>query len=127
MGRRIRNAIVRQPLPANLEADIRAAYARLADESGKADDEVSFAVRSSATAEDLPDASFAGQQETFLNVTGIDAILDAIKEVYASLYNDRAIAYRVHHRFEHEADQLASAVDKLDGWREWATAHVVPR
>jgi pyruvate, water dikinase len=90
VGRRMRDAIVQQPLPASLEADIRTAYARLA---GEADDEASFAVRSSATAEDLPDASFAGQQETFLNVTGIDAILDAIKEVYASLYNDRAIAY----------------------------------
>jgi pyruvate,water dikinase len=82
VGRRIRKAISRQPLPANLEADIRTAYAQLAGESGDAaDDNSSFAVRSSATAEDLPDASFAGQQETFLNVAGIDAILDAIKEV----------------------------------------------
>ena len=77
------------------------------------DDSVSFAVRSSATAEDLPDASFAGQQETFLNVRGIDAILDAIKEVFASLYNDRAIAYRVHHRFEHDAVALSVGVQRM--------------
>ena len=74
---------------------------------------MSFAVRSSATAEDLPDASFAGQQETFLNVRGIDAILDAIKKVFASLYNDRAIAYRVHHRFEHDAVALSAGVQRM--------------
>ena len=74
---------------------------------------MSFAVRSSATAEDLPDASFAGQQETFLNVRGIDAILDAIKEVFASLYNDRAIAYRVHHGFEHDAVALSAGVQRM--------------
>ena len=114
VGHRIRSAIIRQPLPANLEADIRTAYARLAGESANAAlDNVSFAVRSSATAEDLPDASFAGQQETFLNVRGIDAILDAIKEVYASLYNDRAIAYRVHHRFEHDAVALSVGVQRM--------------
>ena len=113
VGRRIRDAITQQPLPANLEADIRGAYARLADESGNASDDVSFAVRSSATAEDLPDASFAGQQETFLNVRGIDAILDAIKKVFASLYNDRAIAYRVHHGFEHDAVALSAGVQRM--------------
>jgi pyruvate,water dikinase len=114
VGHRIRSAIIRQSLPANLEADIRTAYARLAGESANASpDNVSFAVRSSATAEDLPDASFAGQQETFLNVRGIDAILDAIKEVYASLYNDRAIAYRVHHRFEHDAVALSVGVQRM--------------
>ena|SRR5688572_18541709 len=96
-GKQIRDAVVTQPFPPDLEADIRTAYDRLAGPGGDA----SFAVRSSATAEDLPDASFAGQQETFLNVRGIDAILTAIREVFASLYNDRAIAYRVHHRFEH--------------------------
>jgi pyruvate, water dikinase len=74
---------------------------------------VSFAVRSSATAEDLPDASFAGQQETFLNVRGIEAILAAIKEVFASLYNDRAIAYRVHHKFEHDAVALSAGVQRM--------------
>jgi pyruvate,water dikinase len=113
VGSRIREAVIRQPLPADLEADIRKAYTRLAGESGNSENEVSFAVRSSATAEDLPDASFAGQQETFLNVSGIDAILTAIKKVFASLYNDRAIAYRVHHRFEHEAVALSAGVQRM--------------
>ena len=70
-------------------------------------------MRSSATAEDLPDASFAGQQETFLNVRGIDAVLLAIQEVFASLYNDRAIAYRVHHGFEHETVALSAGVQRM--------------
>ncbi len=113
VGSRIREAVIQQPLPADLEADIRKAYTRLAGESGSSEDGVSFAVRSSATAEDLPDASFAGQQETFLNVSGIDAILTAIKKVFASLYNDRAIAYRVHHRFEHEAVALSAGVQRM--------------
>ncbi len=113
VGSRIRQAVIQQPLPADLEADIRKAYTRLAGESGSSEDGVSFAVRSSATAEDLPDASFAGQQETFLNVSGIDAILTAIKKVFASLYNDRAIAYRVHHRFEHEAVALSAGVQRM--------------
>ncbi|HET9647414.1 MAG TPA: phosphoenolpyruvate synthase [Microlunatus sp.] len=109
VGRRIRTAVVEQPFPADLETDIRAAYAQLAGD----DDEASFAVRSSATAEDLPDASFAGQQETFLNVRGIEAILTAIREVFASLYNDRAIAYRVHHAFAHEAVALSAGVQRM--------------
>jgi pyruvate,water dikinase len=114
VGRRIREAVAKQPFPANLEADIRSAYARLAEDSaGASGDLASFAVRSSATAEDLPDASFAGQQETFLNVRGIDAILAAIKEVFASLYNDRAIAYRVHHGFAHEAVALSAGVQRM--------------
>jgi pyruvate,water dikinase len=114
VGRRIREAMIRQPLPANLEADIRAAYTGLAGQSANAaSDAVSFAVRSSATAEDLPDASFAGQQETYLNVRGIDAILEAIKNVFASLYNDRAIAYRVHHRFEHDAVGISAGVQRM--------------
>jgi pyruvate, water dikinase len=113
LGRKIRTAVSRQPFPANLEADIRAAYARLVDDSGNAPDALSFAVRSSATAEDLPDASFAGQQETFLNVRGIDAVLVAIKEVFASLYNDRAIAYRVHHGFAHDAVALSAGVQRM--------------
>jgi pyruvate,water dikinase len=113
VGSRIRQAVIQQPLPADLEADIRKAYTRLAGESGGSEDGVSFAVRSSATAEDLPNASFAGQQETFLNVSGIDAILTAIKKVFASLYNDRAIAYRVHHRFEHEAVALSAGVQRM--------------
>jgi pyruvate,water dikinase len=109
-GREIRELVIAQPFPAALEEGIRAAYAQLAEGSGE---EASFAVRSSATAEDLPDASFAGQQETFLNVRGIDAVLLAIREVFASLYNDRAIAYRVHHDFEHAAVALSAGVQKM--------------
>jgi pyruvate,water dikinase len=108
-GRQIRDAVVAQPFPPDLEADIRTAYEQLAGPRGDA----SFAVRSSATAEDLPDASFAGQQETFLNVRGIDAILTAIREVFASLYNDRAIAYRVHHAFDHDAVALSAGVQRM--------------
>ena len=106
---RIRAAVVEQPFPADLEADIRTAYDRLAG----GEDERSFAVRSSATAEDLPDASFAGQQETFLNIRGIDAILVAIRQVFASLFNDRAIAYRVHHGFAHELVALSAGVQQM--------------
>jgi len=110
VGREIRAAVVEQPFPDDLEVDIRAAYERLVAES---EGEPSFAVRSSATAEDLPDASFAGQQETFLNVRGIEAILTAIREVYASLYNDRAIAYRVHHGFAHADVALSAGVQRM--------------
>jgi pyruvate,water dikinase len=110
VGSEIRTAVVEQPFPADLEADVREAYDRLVEESGG---EASFAVRSSATAEDLPDASFAGQQETFLNVRGIDAVLTAIREVFASLYNDRAIAYRVHHGFEHADVSLSAGVQRM--------------
>ncbi len=109
VGRRVRAAIVAQPLPADVEAEIRAAYEQLAGDSPDA----SFAVRSSATAEDLPDASFAGQQETFLNIRGTDAVIQSVKEVYASLYNDRAIAYRVHHGFEHETVALSAGVQRM--------------
>ncbi|MDN5763205.1 MAG: phosphoenolpyruvate synthase [Microlunatus sp.] len=109
VGAEIRRTVIEQPFPADLEADIRTAYERLAGE----DAEASFAVRSSATAEDLPEASFAGQQETFLNIRGIDAVLTAIREVFASLYNDRAIAYRVHHAFEHEAVALSAGVQQM--------------
>lgn len=110
VGREIRAAVVEQPFPDDLEADIRTAYDQLAAET---EGEPSFAVRSSATAEDLPDASFAGQQETFLNVRGIDAILLAIREVFASLYNDRAIAYRVHHGFAHADVGLSAGVQRM--------------
>ena len=96
--------------PPDLETDIRAAYEQLV---AGAPGEVTWAVRSSATAEDLPDASFAGQQETFLNVTGIDNILLAIKKVFASLYNDRAIAYRVHQRFDHDDVALSAGVQRM--------------
>jgi pyruvate,water dikinase len=109
VGHRIRTAVLEQPFPSDLEADIRAAYAQLAGD----DADLSVAVRSSATAEDLPDASFAGQQETFLNIRGIDAVLRAIHEVLASLYNDRAIAYRVHHRFAHETVALSAGVQRM--------------
>ncbi len=108
-GERIRALVVAQEFPPQLEAEIRAAYEKLAGGDG----ELSFAVRSSATAEDLPDASFAGQQETFLNVRGIEAILTAIREVFASLYNDRAIAYRVHHGFAHEQVALSAGVQRM--------------
>jgi pyruvate, water dikinase len=114
VGRKIREAVIKQPLPASLAAEISTAYAQLAgDPSGTSGESESFAVRSSATAEDLPDASFAGQQETFLNVRGINAILEAIKKVFASLYNDRAIAYRVHHRFEHDAVGISAGVQRM--------------
>ncbi len=110
VGAQIRQWIEDQPFPAQLEADIRDAFAEL----GTAEvGERSFAVRSSATAEDLPDASFAGQQETFLNVRGIDNILDAIKSVFASLYNDRAIAYRVHNDYAHLDVALSAGVQQM--------------
>lgn len=112
VGREIRTAVVEQPFPEDLEADIRAAYDRLVGEYD-GEGEPSFAVRSSATAEDLPDASFAGQQETFLNVRGIDAVLHAVREVFASLYNDRAIAYRVHHGFAHADVGLSAGVQRM--------------
>lgn len=110
VGGRIREAVEEQPFPPDLEEEIRGAYDRLAGEQGA---EASFAVRSSATAEDLPDASFAGQQETFLNVRGIDAVLTAIKRVFASLYNDRAIAYRVHSDFDHSVVALSAGVQRM--------------
>ncbi len=113
VGQEIRTAVVEQPFPPDLEADVRTAYSRLDSDVGSAGGDLSFAVRSSATAEDLPDASFAGQQETFLNVRGIDAVLTAIREVYASLYNDRAIAYRVHHGFEHAAVGISAGVQRM--------------
>lgn len=109
VGREIREAVATRDFPQDLEQDIRAAY----DELVAGRDDVSFAVRSSATAEDLPDASFAGQQETFLNITGIDGVLQAIREVFASLYNDRAIAYRVHHDFDHDAVALSAGVQQM--------------
>ena len=105
----MRAAIVEQPLQPALEQEVRDAYAKLSE----GDDQASFAVRSSATAEDLPDASFAGQQETFLNIRGIESVLTAIREVFASLYNDRAIAYRVHHGFEHADVALSAGVQRM--------------
>ncbi len=108
-GADIRAWVEAQPFPPSLEQDIRAAFADLSGDNPQA----SFAVRSSATAEDLPDASFAGQQETFLNVVGIDAILHKMKEVFASLYNDRAISYRVHKGFAHADVALSAGVQRM--------------
>ena len=110
-GPRIRGWVMEQPFPAALEAAIDAAFARLTAEAGTA--AVSWAVRSSATAEDLPDASFAGQQETFLNVEGLDNIKHRIKEVFASLFNDRAISYRVHQGFEHRNVALSAGIQRM--------------
>ena len=109
-GEKIREWILATPLPPKLEAAIKGAYEQLAAESG---DKMSFAVRSSATAEDLPDASFAGQQETFLNIHGYDNILTAVKETFASLYNDRAIAYRVHKGFAHADVALSAGIQRM--------------
>ena len=107
-GSQIRQWLVETPLPKQLDQDIRAAFAIL-DADGKG----SFAVRSSATAEDLPDASFAGQQETFLNVVGIDDVIDKIRHVFASLYNDRAISYRVHKGFAHADVALSAGIQRM--------------
>ena len=109
-GAEIRNWIVETPFQPRLLGEIKQYYQTLAADSSK---EMSFAVRSSATAEDLPDASFAGQQETFLNVVGIDNVLEAIKHVFASLYNDRAISYRVHKGFTHAEVALSAGVQRM--------------
>ena len=108
-GAEIRGWVEAQPFPADLEKAIRDAFVVLAGDNLQA----SFAVRSSATAEDLPDASFAGQQETFLNVVGIEDILHKMKEVFASLYNDRAISYRVHKGFAHDVVALSAGVQRM--------------
>ncbi len=108
-GAEIRAMVEAQPFPADLEKAIREEFIRL--QGGNA--EASFAVRSSATAEDLPDASFAGQQETFLNVVGIEDVLHKMKEVFASLYNDRAISYRVHKGFAHADVALSAGVQRM--------------
>ncbi|PHR66963.1 MAG: phosphoenolpyruvate synthase [Idiomarina sp.] len=108
-GKKIRQWVIETPFQPELDQAIRAAYEQL---SG-GNDEVSFAVRSSATAEDMPDASFAGQQETFLNVRGIDAIMEAIKHVFASLFNDRAISYRVHQGYDHRGVALSAGIQRM--------------
>ncbi len=107
-GKKIREMIIEQELPKDLEQEIREAFIEMSN-----GEDIAVAVRSSATAEDLPDASFAGQQETFLNIKGIDNVLMAIKEVFASLYNDRAIAYRVHKGFEHAGVALSAGVQRM--------------
>jgi pyruvate, water dikinase len=109
VGGEIRAMVEAQPFPADLEKAIREAFITLSSGNPAA----SFAVRSSATAEDLPDASFAGQQETFLNVVGIDTVLHKMKEVFASLYNDRAISYRVHKGFAHADVALSAGVQRM--------------
>ncbi|MFA5702484.1 MAG: phosphoenolpyruvate synthase [Advenella sp.] len=107
-GAEIRQWIIDEPFSAEFENQIREAYAQL-----DADGNGSFAVRSSATAEDLPDASFAGQQETFLNVAGIEDVLDKIRHVFASLYNDRAISYRVHKGYAHAEVALSAGIQRM--------------
>jgi pyruvate,water dikinase len=109
-GKTIRQWVVEAPFPEELENAVTAAYKKL---TGGVENPPSVAVRSSATAEDLPDASFAGQQETFLNVQGLDEVLVAIKEVFASLYNDRAISYRVHQGFAHEEVALSAGIQRM--------------
>jgi pyruvate,water dikinase len=109
-GHQIRTWIAEEPLPRQLHTDIELAWKEMVTDRG---DEMSVAVRSSATAEDLPEASFAGQQETFLNISGLPQLLSSVKEVYASLYNDRAIAYRVHQGFSHEQVALSVGVQHM--------------
>ncbi len=108
-GAEIRDWVENHPFPADLEAAVRTEFATLSAGNPQA----SFAVRSSATAEDLPDASFAGQQETFLNVVGVEDVLHKMKEVFASLYNDRAISYRVHKGFAHDVVALSAGVQRM--------------
>jgi pyruvate,water dikinase len=108
-GKQIRQWVVETPFQPELEAAILSAYEQLSAD----DADASFAVRSSATAEDMPDASFAGQQETFLNVQGIESVMVAVKHVYASLFNDRAISYRVHQGYDHRGVALSAGVQRM--------------
>lgn len=110
-GSQIRGWIVETPLPPRLERELSAAYGKMVKEAG--DPELSLAVRSSATAEDLANASFAGQQETFLNVRGLEDLLKAVRKVFASLYNDRAISYRVHQGFTHSDVALSAGIQRM--------------
>ena len=111
VGAQIRQWILETPFPAELEADIKAAWDKLVADAGT--DQISVAVRSSATAEDLPDASFAGQQETFLNIQGLENVKEAMHHVFASLYNDRAISYRVHKGSAHDVVALSAGVQRM--------------
>ncbi|MGM0525426.1 MAG: phosphoenolpyruvate synthase [Pseudomonadota bacterium] len=108
-GQKIRQWIIDTPFQPEFEQAIKSAFSQLSEDN----DEFSFAVRSSATAEDMPDASFAGQQETFLNVRGLDAVMEAIKHVFASLFNDRAISYRVHQGYDHRGVALSAGVQRM--------------
>ncbi len=119
-GKQIRQWILDSDFPAQLDADIRSAFAEMAN----GNENMAVAVRSSATSEDLPDASFAGQQETFLNIRGVDNVIYAAKEVFASLFNDRAISYRVHQGFEHRDVALSVGVQRMVR-SETATAGVM--
>lgn len=110
VGNEIRNLILKAEFNPQFVAEVREAYQKLAKQSGK---NFCVAVRSSATAEDLPEASFAGQQETFLNISGFDNVLIAIKKVFASLYNDRAIAYRIHNNFDHKKIALSAGIQQM--------------
>nr|WP_166255701.1 phosphoenolpyruvate synthase [Marinobacter salicampi] len=109
VGSEIRRWVVETPLPQPLEDELEKAYRQLQGDNSK----MAVAVRSSATAEDLPDASFAGQQETFLNIVGLQHVKIAVKEVFASLFNDRAISYRVHHGFDHKLVALSAGIQKM--------------
>lgn len=111
VGKEIRQWVLDTPFPPELDADIQTAWEKMVADAGT--DQISVAVRSSATAEDLPDASFAGQQETFLNINGLDNVKEAMKHVFASLYNDRAIAYRVHKGFAHDVVALSAGVQRM--------------
>ena len=108
-GAQIRQWVMDAPFPERLDAEIRRAFAEIS----AGNPNLAVAVRSSATAEDLPDASFAGQQETFLNIRGVDNVIRAAKEVFASLFNDRAIAYRVHQGFDHKLVALSAGVQRM--------------
>lgn len=119
-GTQIRQWILEADFPEQLDRDIRTAFAQMAN----GNDNMAVAVRSSATAEDLPDASFAGQQETFLNIRGVDNVIHAAKEVFASLFNDRAISYRVHQGFDHREVALSVGVQRMVR-SETATAGVM--
>lgn len=109
-GRTIRQWIMDTDFPVSLLNEITAAYQSMMENAGT---EISLAIRSSATAEDLPDASFAGQQETFLNISGLENVIEAVKKVFASLYNDRAIAYRVHRQFDHDKVALSAGIQRM--------------
>ncbi|NUF08365.1 phosphoenolpyruvate synthase [Snodgrassella sp. ESL0324] len=111
VGKQIRQWIMDTPFPPELEADLQAAWEKMVADAGT--DQICVAVRSSATAEDLPDASFAGQQETFLNISGYDNVKEAMHHVFASLYNDRAISYRVHKNFAHDVVALSAGVQRM--------------
>ena len=111
VGKEIRQWILETPFPAELDADIETAWNKMVADAGS--NQISVAVRSSATAEDLPDASFAGQQETFLNINGLENVKEAMRHVFASLYNDRAISYRVHKGFAHDIVALSAGVQRM--------------